>query len=37
MIELCRVKEGEVEPWQSYVESSKMEQSHGRYMQIEVE
>ena len=33
MVQLCTVKQIEVEPWQSYVESSRVKQTHGRIMQ----
>ena len=37
MVELCGVKQSEVEPMQSNVESSRVKYSYGRTMWIEVE
>ena len=37
MVELCRVKKSEVDPWLSYVESSRVMYCHGRRMLSQVE
>ena len=37
MVELCRVKKRELDPWQSYVDSSRVKYIHGRFMQNQVE
>ena len=29
MVDLCRVLQSEVEPWKTYVESSRVKESHG--------
>jgi len=36
MVELCRVKQCEVEQWKSYVESRSVKESHGRLMKSQV-
>ena len=37
MVEKRRVQQSEVQPWQSYVESSREKQTDGRDMQSQVE
>ena len=37
MVELCRVKKSEVDPWYSYVDSSRVKYSRGTFMSNQVE
>ena len=37
MVELCKLKQNKVDPSQSYVDASKVKQSHGKVVQSLVE